>query len=99
MKFFNYKNKVTLMRKAREMGNIFYNGMKISFYPDYSPDLQKRRAEFLEVKRTFQKLKLTYALLYPARLRVEALEGTQIFDSPVGVTSWLEDNRERLQLN
>lgn len=44
MKFLNYKDKVTLLRKGREVGNIFYNGAKISMYPDFSPDLQKRRA-------------------------------------------------------
>lgn len=43
-----------------------------------------------------QKHKQTYALLYPARLRVVALGGTQIFDTPAGVERWLEENKDKL---
>lgn len=96
IRFLNYKDKVSLMRKTREAGNIFFNGSKISFYSDFSPDLQKLRAEFIQSKRTLQKFKLTYALLYPAKLRVNALGGTQFFDSPAGVEKWLEENKEKL---
>lgn len=94
MKMLNYKDKVTLMQKAREMGDIFYNGAKISLYPDYSPDLQKHRAAFMEIRRSLQNHKITYALLYPARLCIMALGITHFFDSVAGVTKWLEDNKK-----
>lgn len=96
MKFLNYKYKVSLLWKTREAGNIFFNGSIISFYSDFLPDLQGRRAEFIQSKRTLQKFKLTYALLCPARLCVTALGGTQIFESPAGVEKWLEENEEKL---
>lgn len=69
VKFLNYKDKVTLLRKAREAGTMLFNGTRISLYPDFSLELQWGRAEFTGIKRTLQKLKLSYALLYPARLR------------------------------
>ena len=94
VKMFNYIDKGTLIRKAREKGEIFYNGTKVSLYQDFSPDLQRRRAEFISVKRTLQKYKLPYALLYPARLRVSALGGTLFFDSPASAEKWLEDNKK-----
>lgn len=90
---------MTLLRKAREARNIFFNGIKILLYSDFSLELQKRRAEFIGIKRTLQKFELTYALLYPAWLLVVALGRTQIFDSPTGAPLWLEDNKEKLQLN
>ena len=94
VKMFNYTDKVTLLRKAREKGEILYNGVKVSLYQDFSPDLQRRRAEFIPIKRTLQKHKLPYALLYPARLRVSTLGGTSFFDSPASTVKWLEDNKK-----
>lgn len=96
MKFLNYKDKVTLLRKAREGGNIFFNGTKISLYSELSTELQRHKAEFIQIKRTLQKFKLPYAFLYPARLRVTALGGTLIFDSPASMETWLEENKEKL---
>lgn len=69
------------------MGNILYNGIKVSIYPDFSPDLQKQRAKFGEAKCKFQRLKISYVLLYPARLQVNTTGGT-VFDSPEGVEDW-----------
>lgn len=96
IKLINYRDKVTLMRRARELGDILYNGTKILFFPDYSPDLQKRRAEFRDIKRNLRNYKLEYALLYPARLRIVALGSTHYFDTTTGATKWLEDNKKDL---
>lgn len=93
MKLFNYKDKVTLMQKSRERGDIFYNGARISLYPDYSPELQKKRAGFADIKRSLRTL-ISYALQYPARLRIEALGATQFFDSADRAAKWLEDNKK-----
>ena len=90
LKFLNYRDKESLLRKSREMGEVFFEGSKVSFYPDFSPQLQKRRAGFLEVKRKMQRAKLPYALLYPARLRVAALGMTLFFDKPEDAALWME---------
>lgn len=82
LKLVNYNDKVILLQKAREMGVIMYNGVRVSLYPDFSPDLQKHRAEFIPIKGILQKYKLAYALLYPACLLVTALGGTLFFGSP-----------------
>lgn len=81
------------MQKSREKGDIFHNGAKVSLYPDYSPDLQRRRAGFTDIKLALRNYKIPYALLYPARLRIVALGATHFFDSVGGVTKWLEDNK------
>ena len=98
MKFLNFKDKAMLLRRSREMGNIMWEGSKVSLYPDFSPLLQKRRASFIEVKRKMQKFKLIYALLYPARLRVVAPDGTFFFESAEDATIWLEDKKDQLVL-
>lgn len=96
LKLLNYNDKVTLLQMAREAGDIKYNRVRVSLYPDFSPDLQKRRVEFIPIKRTLQKYKDVYALLYTARLRVTALGGTVFFNSPADVTQWLEENKKDL---
>lgn len=96
MKILNYKDKVTLMRKARELGDILYNGTRTSLYHDYSPDLQRRRAEFKDIKRSLRNYKVAYALLYPAHLRIIALGAPHFFDTVAGATKWLEDNKRDL---
>lgn len=98
LKFLNHRDKINLLRRAREKGNIFYNGVRISIYPDFSPGLQKRRAEFLKIKRSLQGYDVTYSLLYPARLRVNALGGSQFFDSPKKALTWLEEKKDQLPL-
>lgn len=94
MRFFNFKDKMKVLQRAREKGDIFYNGARISFYPDYSPELQRRRAGFLDIKRALRNLNIPYALLYPARLRVVASGSTQFFESARGAMEWLEEHKK-----
>ena len=96
LKLLNYTDKMSMLQKAREMGDITYNGVRISIYPDFSPDLQKRRAEFIPIKKSLQKYRITYALLYQARLRVAALGRTIFFNDPTKVSNWLEANKSAL---
>lgn len=77
-----YKDRVTILQKAREMGNILYEGKRVSIYSDFSPELQKWGAKFLEIKHKLQQMKVSYALLYSVRPQVTALGETLFFDSP-----------------
>lgn len=96
LRFFCYKDKLNLMQRSREKGDIFFNGARIAIYPDYSPDLQRRRAGFLDIKRTLRNHNISYALLYPARLRIEALGTIRFFESVKGATDWFEENKRNL---
>lgn len=92
-----FRDKVTILQKAREMKNIQHNSVRISIYPDFSPELQRQRARFAECKRKLQQLRINYALLYPARLRISALGDVTFFSNPTDVSDWLEKNEGRLQ--
>lgn len=61
--------------------NIRFNGARISFYPDFSSAVQKRRACLTDVKKRLQKLQTPYAMLYPARLRITARGQTHFFEN------------------
>ena len=60
-KFLNFRDKEKVLRLARSKGEMTYENKKISFYPDYSADLQRRRDEFLDVKRMLREKEVEYA--------------------------------------
>lgn len=47
----NYKDKEIILRLAREKKNVVHNEACISFYPDYSVEVQQQRAQFTDVKK------------------------------------------------
>ena len=86
-----------MLRQARERANIQHNGVRVSFYPDFSQEVQRRRAKFLDVKRRLRNLQLPYAMLYPAKLRVVVRGQAQFFESAKEAMSWLDRNEQSLQ--
>lgn len=97
VKVLHYRDRDIILRKAREMSDIRMNGSKIAFYPDFSADLQKRRAQFQDVKRRLRAVDLSYAMLYPAKLRVIAEDTTHFFENPKDAARWLDQKEAFLK--
>lgn len=51
----------------------------MSLYPNFSPEVQHKRAELMDVKQQLQRLGLPYAMLYPTCLRVTAWDQRAYF--------------------
>lgn len=47
----NYRDHKIILRLAREKANIQYNGVGVSFYPDFSAEVQHRRTKFQVMKK------------------------------------------------
>ena len=62
---------------------------KISAYPDFPAEVQRRRATFLKVKTHLRSLDMKYALLFPAKLRVIDGDTTRFFTTPEDTWTWL----------
>ncbi|KAJ4932923.1 hypothetical protein JOQ06_029761 [Pogonophryne albipinna] len=62
----NFQDKVKILRLAREKKSLDYNGKHISIYPDFSPELTRRRQSFDPVKRKLRELNLKYFLMVSA---------------------------------
>lgn len=72
-KMLNHKDKDIILSKARTMGPaMMIANSNISLFPDFSANVQKRRAQFTDVKKRMRALELQYAMLCPARLCVAA---------------------------
>uniref|UniRef100_A0A3Q1G7Q7 L1 transposable element RRM domain-containing protein n=1 Tax=Acanthochromis polyacanthus TaxID=80966 RepID=A0A3Q1G7Q7_9TELE len=90
-KFLNFREKEKVLRLARSKGEIMYENKKISFYPDYSADLQRRRDEFLQVKRLLREKEVECALIYPAKLRIKHQGNIKFFSTPAEVQKFVEE--------
>ncbi|KAJ1147059.1 hypothetical protein NDU88_013306 [Pleurodeles waltl] len=67
----NYRDRDTVLRLARERKPLVYKNSELSFFPDYTPGEQALRRSFLPTKRLLNQAGVRFALLYPAKLRVQ----------------------------
>lgn len=93
-KLLNYRDRDTILRLTREKGNIPFGNVTVAVYPDFSAEVQKKRARFTDVKRQLRIHHIKYAMLFPARLRVIHDGKAQFFEDPHTVISWLEQRGE-----
>lgn len=102
IKLLHYKDRDAILRAARQNPDISINGHKIAFFPDFSAEVQRKRAQFIDVKRRLRSLQVPYAMLYPAmlypaRLRVVALNSVHFFENPKDEASWLDQHERSLR--
>lgn len=90
-KLLNFKDRDAALALARTKGDLMkMDNARISFYPDFSAELQRRRAKFTEVKKRLRRYEVTYAMLYPAKLRIAVNGETKFFDNPAQASDWLD---------
>ncbi|KAI4879707.1 hypothetical protein NFI96_001810 [Prochilodus magdalenae] len=82
VKFLNYRDKDKVLRLARNKGTVYLDTNRVSFYPDYSIEVQRRMAAFNEVKKKLREKNIEYASRYPAKLRIRHREGFKLFSTP-----------------
>lgn len=61
LKLLNYRGKDSILRLAREKKDVALTGQKVSMYPDFSMDVQKRRLQFADIKRRLLNLNVPYS--------------------------------------
>lgn len=93
----NYRDREVVLCLTREKGAVHINGAKISFYPDISAEVQRKRSKFMDVKKRLQRLQLKYAMLFPARLRITAGDQNHFFENAQEAADWLDRNEQSLR--
>lgn len=96
LKMLRYKDRENILALARTKGTIEMNGSKISFFPDFSVEVQKLRAQNDEGKRQLPALQIPYAMLYPTKQPVVVKGETHFFDTPKSAAQWLDRNEKHL---
>uniref|UniRef100_H2ZT97 L1 transposable element RRM domain-containing protein n=1 Tax=Latimeria chalumnae TaxID=7897 RepID=H2ZT97_LATCH len=70
VKLLHFPVKELLLKAARELGKVEWEGHSILFFPDLSKALQDCRRLFLPVKKILHEENVKYGLFYPATLKV-----------------------------
>lgn len=89
-KFLNFRDWDKIVRLTREKGNIQVGNDHVAVFPDFSKEVQQKRSQFQDVKRRLRVLHLKYAMIFPARLRVEEDDRVQFFETPATAEAWLD---------
>lgn len=97
IRILHFRDRDIVLRRARELEDIRLDGSKIAFFPDFSINVQKKRAQFQDIKRRLRALGLSYAMMYPARLRVVADGKAHFFENPKDAMHWVDQEEAYLK--
>lgn len=81
VKFLDYSVKDTILRQAWSQKRILYKTEPIFFDHDYSPELQKKRAQVREVIKQLKQKNISAKCIYPAQLRITAGDGEKTYST------------------
>ena len=78
VRFVDYSVKDMILRQAWSQ-KLTYNNEQMYFDHDYSPELQKKRAQVREVNKQLKEKNIKAKCLYPAQLKVTTDSGEQTY--------------------
>lgn len=88
-----YRTKEMILHLSWEQaGQLTHWGQKISFYPDISLGLVRRRVAFNPVNKQLQEARVKYSLSYPAKLRFTLNGSKHTFKSPRDASALIKAN-------
>ncbi|RXN10108.1 LINE-1 type transposase domain-containing 1 [Labeo rohita] len=79
-----------VLRAARIKGNLSWENNNIMIFPDFARSTQLKRDRFKECKKILHTKKVSFALLYPAKLRIDAKDGRKTFSCPRQAMAFIE---------
>ncbi|KAK7904168.1 hypothetical protein WMY93_016775 [Mugilogobius chulae] len=91
IKLLHFNDKMKIIRLAREKKALLYEGTRIHIYPDFSAGVLQKRRQFDSVKKRLRELNISYALLYPAVLRIHTGDKTLLCRSPEEAQAFVRD--------
>ncbi|KAJ1161506.1 hypothetical protein NDU88_001991 [Pleurodeles waltl] len=78
----NYRDRDQLLKAAREKALLLADNTRISLFPDYTVAVYHRCSMFTDVKKHVRTAGLTYALIFPAKLKIIYDQCSHFFDTP-----------------
>lgn len=80
MRVLNDRDRDVILAAARQKEEIIYGNAKLSFYPDFTAEVQKKRRQFSHIRSRLRDLGFKYAMLYK----------THFFNTPEEAADWLD---------
>lgn len=91
-KLHHFQVKEKLLRLAREKGTLEYNESTIHLFPDYSAEVNKRRAAFSACKEKLHAAHVRFGIRYPATLRFKHGKEMLKFTVPAEALAYIDKN-------
>lgn len=91
VRFLDAAVKDTIIKQAWSQGPVLFQGKRIYFDQDYSPDLQQKRMRVHEVVKQLKKKNIQARCLYPAQLRIKLNTGEKTFTSLTKAATLLKE--------
>ncbi|KAL7842069.1 hypothetical protein SRHO_G00237580 [Serrasalmus rhombeus] len=80
-RFLSYKTKEAVIKQAWARKRVDWQGNRILFDHDYSPDVLQRRRALQEAKKVLKENDVKFQTRFPAKLRVFYSDGTRVYSS------------------
>lgn len=91
-KLHHFQVKEKILRLAREKETLNYNGKRIHIFPDFSAEVNKRRAAFSECKQKLHAAHVRFGLRYPATLHFSHGQTPFKFTNPAEALAYITNN-------
>uniref|UniRef100_A0A672SW74 L1 transposable element RRM domain-containing protein n=1 Tax=Sinocyclocheilus grahami TaxID=75366 RepID=A0A672SW74_SINGR len=92
IKFLCSSAREKVLQAAREKGMIEWDGCRISFFPDMSRELARRRWEFTAPRMMLRSVNVKYTLSYPASLRFTWQGKNRVFTSSADAEQFIKEH-------
>ncbi|KAL0159727.1 hypothetical protein M9458_043452, partial [Cirrhinus mrigala] len=89
LKLHNFQDKARILQASRAAGQLVYERHNISIFEDFSVAVVRKRQAFGNVKKLLRERGITFAMIYPAILRVQH-DGVKLFKQPEEVAAFLD---------
>nr|XP_014348295.1 PREDICTED: syntaphilin [Latimeria chalumnae] len=83
-----------ILRAAKKLKEIFYEGHKVLFFPNLSPETQTKRHALVNIKKEFLEMNISASMLYPAKLRVCYSDKTYLFWDAADTEKFLQSRKQ-----
>ncbi|KAJ1090649.1 hypothetical protein NDU88_003779 [Pleurodeles waltl] len=91
----NYCDRDVVLCLARKKAEIKHHSNSVAFHPDFTMVVQAARRELILVKKKLNQMGIKYAMLYPARLRIEHQGSHKIVATPKAVWDCVNTIKDR----
>lgn len=89
-KLLDYADRQAILKGAKEAYPVRHKEHILSFYPDYSNEMARKRMEFNQVRKKMTALGLRPFLVYPAELKLTHRGQSLIFKTPQEAEKFLD---------
>uniref|UniRef100_H3APF8 L1 transposable element RRM domain-containing protein n=1 Tax=Latimeria chalumnae TaxID=7897 RepID=H3APF8_LATCH len=94
IKLLRFPTRERILGAARVKGHVMWENQRISFFPDWSRDLQLKRQLFWEIRKILRDRKIKFGLFYPAVLKITHNGETLAFTDPGEAKKYLAGSVE-----